>query len=732
MKVEGYKNILANKYMRDSGCYIIKDTDDLIILEEQWNNYCKMNITQRKSSDYKSMDIWNMNNKMHYEILKESLSKLDVVPEESSYDEDSDNIERAKNISQETNIPMITMYSGGSISDMIKDLDDQYNKYKSQSADKQRIADDRSLELFGLTNEERYDKLKRNLVNNLDSEGEVYKLRYVDGIGNEIDIINTKLESIDLENNSKEDVINEVSSSVKDMTFVSKCYLNHILEQDKNISNLNNTPYFTPSEMVNLGVYSDNNIYSDISDNEALTDNMTSLNWFLGYIGKYYKGIISEDYTKEWISKLESLYSNYEDILSEKDNDKILSRKQSILDLGWNPEIPFTIENRIKASKRINNIRSKEFIKDNFIKLDDIKIDESNLNNYVELARDKKYSPVFLIFTKGKTPVVSDAIRKFTGSEFTHASISFDPSLNNMYSFMMNPKNHHSGLTKESIKSNDLIKGFDISVYMFLAENNIVDKMKKDIQDYKLHDTKYNINILLLKMANLDRVSKDKYKQVCSTFVNNVLQTVNIKLTDKKLPAPSDLINSVKNRNNIFEIYAGNSTLYDITKIEPKINYLINNLETKSIHECISLNEVKQFPVDFDDDGNLIIYKCITKNICYGDVIDDSSKLLKTYRNTHNQEGAKYELAKLWFIMSCIEKELINKKIDESKRRELSNNLNTANNIFKQYFEYICKADKDFNFSDYYNNTPFSDNATRISGNLIKYSLSALKQLISV
>ena len=142
------------------------------------------------------------------------------------------------------------------------------------------------------------------------------------------------------------------------------------------------------------------------------------------------------------------------------------------------------------------------------------------------------------------------------------------------------------------------------------------------------------------------------------------------------------------------------------------------------------INEVKKFPVEFDEDGNLTIYKCKTGNISYGDEIDESSELLKTYKNTNDEEGTKYELAKLWYIMSAIEKEMSKKDIKKERYEELARNRNTANTIFKQYFTYICQVDKGFNFSEYYNSTPFSDNAIKITNSTIRYSLSALKKMI--
>ena len=141
------------------------------------------------------------------------------------------------------------------------------------------------------------------------------------------------------------------------------------------------------------------------------------------------------------------------------------------------------------------------------------------------------------------------------------------------------------------------------------------------------------------------------------------------------------------------------------------------------------VNEQKKFPVEFDEDGNLIIYKCKMGNISYGDEIDDSSELLTMYKNTSNIEGAKYELSKLWFLIDSIEKRM-NKRPDSKTYNDLTKNRATAINIFKQNIEWVMKVDKTFNFAEYYHNTPFSDNSVKITNNTLKYSYKALKSFM--
>ena len=161
--------------------------------------------------------------------------------------------------------------------------------------------------------------------------------------------------------------------------------------------------------------------------------------------------------------------------------------------------------------------------------------------------------------------------------------------------------------------------------------------------------------------------------------------------------------------------------------------YIDNYNDLKSIKKYIGesvLNEVKKFPVEFDDEGNLIIYKTRTNSLSYGDEIHDSVQLLESYRNTNNQEGMKYELAKLWFIIDDIEKKMKKRNSSKIDYETLTNNRSTAINVFKTNLEYLMKLDKDFNFAHYYNSTPFSDNGIKVTGSTLKYSLKALRDII--
>ena len=191
------------------------------------------------------------------------------------------------------------------------------------------------------------------------------------------------------------------------------------------------------------------------------------------------------------------------------------------------------------------------------------------------------------------------------------------------------------------------------------------------------------------------------------------------------------ILNKIPGYEIIRKVNNHNANLKPSEKIACGIGMGLGDGISKAIfkEQTSILNEVKQFPIEFDKDGNLIIYKARTGSLSYGDEIDDSVQLLETYRNQFNIEGIKYELAKLWYINDCIEKNL-KKRLKNEQYKELIDTRAVCLNVFKLNLDFVIKAEKGFNFSDYYNSTPFSDSSIKITSNTLKYTMKAIKGLL--
>ena len=996
--MESYKNILANKFMRDTNYIIIKDTDDLEELERQWELFnSQLTMRQQRLSDDRSIEIWDMTNKEHYEAQKIELMKdMDLQfgdhdetkqtfsydPEEDEEEINDDDITSIINMSADDfnlpdddnditepvkeesvipikdtpissddiksshsiiprdlnkdnmadqyeidqNINIVGSVKGNNIDDYLSNLEKSFINFNSQSHDHRKKSDDKCREIYGMSNIERYNKLKAEALKHK-SMSTTKKIKSNDG------------ESLDKSVEHKLEFVSQVYDNMQAVNEVESLKVNKH-------KRFNDTPYFTPTELIDMGVHSNHNFYSKDADNDGLITGIKVPTWFDSYKDMCLDHIF-EDHRKDWIDTLDVLYSDFEDIKSSGDEEKILARKQSILDLGWNPEIPFNRKNRKKASERVSRILDETIPRDIFINLEDIP-DDDIIEETISLTTHK---PVFLIFVQGKTPIVSSGIKYFTKSDYSHSALAFDSKLDVIHSYNISG----NGVVRESIAG---YKDAIVSVMAFFAPNKIVESMQERIQDFENHKTDYDFSILVNKVFKIDKkLTNNEYKQVCSTFVDNVLQSGKVDLSkDINVPDPGQLYNSAKSiPNKIIEVYKGPADKYDAKKVDRKLksllkknflsieeackdlksarefvakvgelakkydaNYFIvtdgasgihnngnpavknardsqikwerehgfdpdedwskeklikeatlptgvtlrnatkddtdnmfkwkiesvdknirNDPKTikyiekdvqdsikdtkmimyknetigmfttcmlndgywyigeiyivkehrnkgigtallkeeiskhdkiklqvaqsnhsamklykslgfkitdrndkgslyimtldkkeKSIKESASiLNEVKQFPVEFDREGNLIIYKSRINSLAFGDEIDDSVQLLQAYRNSSNIEGMKYELAKLWYINDCIEKKL-KKRLTNDQYKELIDTRATCLNVFKTNLDYVMKAEKGFNFSDYYNSTPFSDNSTKISANTLKYTVKAVANVI--
>ena len=759
--LENYKNILANKFMRDTNYIIIKDTDDLEELQRQWELFeTQMTRRQQRLSDDRSIEIWNMTNQEHYESLRDELmSDIDSKYGDSEEDdnesvyydpeEDEDNfnddefdnligldtdnedipdddnnitepvkedsvipiennnikisepkhynsfLKNSQDIQKDnmadqyeidTNMHIIGRVTGGNVDDYLNNLEKSFTNFNAQTHDHRKKSDDKCREIYGMSNLERYNKLKADAL----------KFKSVKTIEK---VTSTDNETLD-------------SSKVQQLgEFVSQVYDN--MQAVNEVENLkvnkhrrfNDTPYFTPSEMIDMGVHGNHNFYCKDADNDGLITNIKIPTWFASYKDMSMDHIF-EDYRNDWIDTLDLLYSDFEDIKSSGDEDKILARKQSILDLGWNPEIPFNRKNRLKASKRVSDILDKTIPKDIFINLDNIpESDDDELLS--EAANKSTHKPVLLIFTQGHTPIVSQGIKLVTGSSYSHASISFDPELKEVYSFNIREK---AGFIKENL---DSFKDNIISVMAFFAPTKIVKQLKDKVKDFENNKTTFDLRIFFNKILKIDhKVSKNEYHQVCSTFVDTVLKSGNINLVgDIEIPDPGQLYDHAKAiPNKIIEVFNDVATKYDGKKIKKKINSLLKT-GIESIEESITgmnLNDIKNgvnpyskkrfyhisFDSDLDEHGPLKprIPTWITNELKKDKNFIQALEKLKLAKDSSGFGFEEYKTPRVCFSNSI--EGCLNAIINDTGRLKLAGKTLYVYTPEKPISSYKCKSNK--------------------------------------
>lgn len=180
------------------------------------------------------------------------------------------------------------------------------------------------------------------------------------------------------------------------------------------------------------------------------------------------------------------------------------------------------------------------------------------------MKKNQKY--VYVILTKSMT-IAGKVIRKFTKGEYSHASISLDRDLNEMYSFAR--YHYHTpmvaGFTSESITSLGLGREEDIDFKIFKipVTNYQFHLIRKRIEYFKNNSDKYLYNLfgLIFYPVNIEFNVKDTY--ICTEWVAKTLAYGKIeqeKLNRNRI-TPVEIIDILKQ----YEYYSGNIAEYEKT-----------------------------------------------------------------------------------------------------------------------------------------------------------------------
>ena len=457
---------------------------------------------------------------------------------------------------------------------------------------------------------------------------------------------------------------------------------------------LNGLPYFTFQES-----YNKNNRSVDLKD-------IKYQDWFNEF-QLLSNGVYSERYKEiypKWIDTIQELY---------KDLD---NNKDRILALGWNPELEFNIETRQLATKRFKSIVESRF--NNILDISNIDYNDEYSINESEDLTDK--TPVYIVITYTKS--LFGKITQFaTNARYTHAGFSLSNKLDKIYSYNM--ENSAKGFSIEELKIYNHDKGCVMALYCVFVDKVQLKAIKFYIDDQiaNIKNSSYSfpniLGILLNKQVHIDNA------MVCSQFVDSVFKKINIDITkkDSSLVTPQDFKNTKS--KFLIKLYEGEISKYDYKKTDNKLAKLV-------LDKKINLNETyileKELPVRFDDSGNLLISNM--KKLDYNSEYYKSHRLLTAYEKTEELEGIKYELAKLWFMNCLLEEKIYDSKLSKKEKDEHYKSRAKILNDFAYYSKFVLEREKGFNFTKYYNSTPFSD-ILKVDKHTIKYTSQAVKNI---
>lgn len=597
-------------------------------LENMWHEFNSMPKKYRRESDWKCIELFGMTNQDIYEICKskflsddiksyytfdnidsyhnsmnESFIDSDTNIIDKYYDKDDyaieytvDSIEKAKAWSKENNriiiIPTRTL----------NELEDLWEAFQAMIHDHRKDSDCKSIELFGITNIQHYQILKSSFLKNdiTDHDVKLYDHLVTESVSDavpdskkmimnylkkefksipKLNIIKIILEMYNSNNSAYDEAL--VSNVISDI--FDDCS-GDIIETNPEITNMEDLPAFTPEEMLDMGVYSPfppKNLYCERSDNKSINDKISTKEWFDLYRQSNlntYEEFASM--SSEWVSALRELTFGLEKIKKTGNDKEIDKRKQSIFELGWNPEIPFDGRSRAIAKEIYKeSYRNTNSFKTKFIDLRefDTSISSNNSTANVDFTYENPVSglkPIFIVLSEGKI-IISAIIKKATNSIYSHSGISFDPYLKSIYTFL--GKEDH-GISIETFdKFND---DRHIAVYAFFVEPDRYENIESNIKYYLDNKDKTGYSIINLFTYLLNVKFNMNWRMMCSQFVDRILKLSNIDLTkkDPSLVSPAYFSKVLKKNRTVYEVYKGLGKNYDGARIER----LVNNLATKA------------------------------------------------------------------------------------------------------------------------------------------------------
>lgn len=730
---------------------VISLTGDLNLLNNDMIQWQSMTFDQRKRSDDACIRKYGRTNTELYELLKTNIelsskSSNNAVTESYSEDELSDRLYKLNRsfMSEKSGLIIINPWTLDDIPDYtFESLEKKYLCFLSLSDDMKMYSDNESMNLWGMDVNNMYNIMKNKFLTlkdqRLEDQDPEFHLpirdnqlsSYVSDVRTEslyIDALHKKMRVLDCISYKgslyESAVLERLANELEDSS-------NSLVDYDEDIPMI--VPWFTPDEMEN------------IHDTEV----------------DPYEYIFGRD-TIELNSTIRN--AMYE-LSIHKEDPKYLNK---VLELGWNPGIPYT-ENAISyARKRQSNwLKSHKIIE--FVDISDFVVNETVIKNPIV-----KLEPIFITLISHKG-INSKVIQKWTNSSYSHAGISLDEDLNKIYSFNGENEKGKGGFSIENLRFYQRAKDPNLKVLTFFVEPGVKKNIKDKIDFYiknrdKSHYSYTNIFRILL---NKTKDSAYSLSLVCSQFVDNILKMCNIDVTGKpsNLVVPGDF-NKPTPGHRLFILFDGKVKDYNPSSTKNKITKLLssklnpNGLITKPLSEAVKeifspkdfrdfekffvkteseeankilseimellvpvavLTEAKPLPVRFGKSGNLFIDLPRDLELEY----QEAHRLLESY-NESNIEGIKHQLARLFYINSIIEKKIKKMKKADKDYKDLIDLRARVINDFKKYIALVQKAESNFDFEQYMKNSEYYNKTIMVDKHTMKYTGRVIKDVMNL
>lgn len=373
--------------------------------------------------------------------------------------------------------------------------------------------------------------------------------------------------------------------------------------------------------------------------------------------------------------------------------------------------------------------------------------------SYRPLKPNEKLYPVYVVVMHTGS-VVSTVIKQATGDLYSHASISFDPSLTNMYSFgnkRIKGKAFANGFKKENIHSEFFSsRNIPYAMYMVPVTKEELVAMKKRLDYFVKNENKFSFDMIGLVKIFFGIADNPENRYFCSRFVMDVLNAgrpADPYAQEESLVKPQDLTETnfaqyvmggyLKDYNPKTCAYLTRKLLaeeevkrrkikgvigetvdtavYDINYNNPWIDHILRYQFTRMDESIVDpfIRYLQSFKVRIDANGDILVTRREYDQL--NAHFKNSLKMIKAYETAGNLTGVKDELCKIYYMVELINTYYLRQDVKNLRdkaadvRKDMVDLRSIMLNAFTQHMRYVTTREPDWNFKTYYDSSKYGN-----------------------
>lgn len=378
-----------------------------------------------------------------------------------------------------------------------------------------------------------------------------------------------------------------------------------------------------------------------------------------------------------------------------------------------------------------------------------------------ESVDDRTLYPVYVLCVHTGT-LLANAIKKATGSHFSHCTISFDSSLKNMYSFGRKTRLtelSNGSFVKESIHNPPYTnKGVTYALYCIPVTSSQLAAMKKRLEYFVKNKTKFRYDFAGLFKNFFGIADNPEQRWFCSRFVADIINAgtepgQKPMIREPSLMRPEDFLYTnfalyvtsglIKDYDQILvdkvtkkllriesirrtqqravqstNIPVTESAVLDLNPYDP-LGEAIFNYQMATMDESAYQNFKKylhSFKIKLDKDGNIIIHRREVDQL--DKYFREANQLLKVNMKAGNEQGVVDQLCRVHYMINLINKYYListtkqNTTVKADLKKQLIDLRSVMINVYQQYLSWVTARNPQFNFQTAYDASIYSDKIT--------------------